>query len=110
MIKVAFEGAPAGRSQPVIGLWEATFEVFVASNVTGFLELARMNAQVAVSSAQKPLEIIKTERLIHSQSADDSKPHALVNQAVQVRSKAVGSSPSNFAKLARIPLFAMPVF
>src|SRR5215472_16461266 len=52
MIKVAFEGAPPGRGQAIISLWQAAFEVFVAGNVTGFLELSRMNAEVTVGCAQ----------------------------------------------------------
>src|SRR5215469_13026104 len=93
MVEVALERAPPGRSQPIVGLGEPSFEVFIAGNVTRFLELARVNAEVSVGRAQQSFEVIEAERLIHRQRADDPKPHPLVDQPVQIGAKLSGASP-----------------
>src|SRR5271168_1482243 len=85
MVQILLQRLPARTGEAVFGLRQTPRERFRAGNIAGVLELARMNAQVAVGSAQKLLELVERERRVDGKRADDGKPGALVNQAIQTR-------------------------
>ena len=63
-----------------------------------------MNAQVAVGGFQQRLQLVERERVIHGQCADNSEPHAFVDETVQPSRNAFLRSarpaPSRLADLA----------
>src|SRR5215475_9910326 len=85
MIEVAVEGTAPERGQPVHRLRTALGEGFRAAEVLGFLELARVRAQVAVAYVEERLELAEAELLAHRECAENAEPHALVHQAVEPR-------------------------
>src|SRR6266566_9025600 len=62
VIKVALEGAPAGRRQAVLGLRQASIKRLRAVNVLSFFELARVHAEVAVSGLEQGFQLVEGER------------------------------------------------
>src|SRR2546426_12496623 len=94
VIKVALEGAPAGRRQAVLGLRQAAIERFRAMDILGFFELARVHAKVAVGGLEQGFQLVEGERAIDGESADNAEADALVDEAVR-------GSPERFAGTGR---------
>ena len=83
MIEIALQSTTAGGGNPIFRAWNTPLERLGTGHVRGILELARMNAQVAVGRSHEALELIECERLIHRERAHDSQSHPLMNQPVQ---------------------------
>lgn len=83
MIQVFFEGAAAGGCQPELGLRHTAGKRLGAGDIARIFELAGMDAQVAVTRAEKFFELVERERRIHGKRADDCKPGAFVYQPVE---------------------------
>lgn len=101
LIKILGEGAAASRCKPVFGARHSSFEEFYARNVFRFFKFARVHAQVTVGGLKDALEIVKCERLVCGERADDAQADALVNQTIEFRqlgsvSGFVRSSPRLF--------------
>src|SRR6266850_6456215 len=79
MIEIALQCLAACGHQAVLRLRQAPVKGFGANNVIGFFQLARMNAQVAVGCLQQRFELVKCERAIDGQRADNSQADALVD-------------------------------
>ena len=84
MAEIFFERAAAGGGQPILGARHASLERLLARDVLRVLELARVDAQVAVGRLQQALQIVEREPLVHRQRADDAKPQPLVDQAIEL--------------------------
>ena len=94
LIQVTFQRVPPGGAEAIHRFGQPAFKVLLAHDVFGFLELARVDAQVAVRGGEQFLQVVEAERLIRRQGADDSQAHALVNQAVEVRRAGRGRLPA----------------
>jgi hypothetical protein len=71
MIQVSLKGAPAAAGQTVLSLRRAAFERFGTTNVTGILQLACMDAEIAVGCLYQMLKFIKSQRFIRRQGTDN---------------------------------------
>src|SRR6202521_6439962 len=83
MIEITLERPATRGSKAVLSLRHAPFERFRARDVFGLLELARVDAEVAVGSIHQLFEIAETERIVDSQCAHDAKAETLVNEPVE---------------------------
>ena len=83
LIEVVGEGAAAGGGETVLGAGNAGFEKFQAGNVFGFFEFAGVDAEVAVGGFEDAFEVVEAEAGVGGESADNSEPDALVDQAVE---------------------------
>src|SRR5436309_13517115 len=85
VVEVALERPPAEGGESVFRLGDSGLERFVARDVAGVLELARVDAEIAVARLEQGLELVEGETLAHRERADDREPHAFVNQPVELR-------------------------
>src|SRR6266550_1869523 len=83
VVKVALEGTAAASRQSILRLGHPAREGFRARDVFGFLELARVDAEIAVGRLHQLLEITEAERIVDGQRADDAEAEAFVNEPVQ---------------------------
>lgn len=83
MIEIPFEGFAARCSDVVFRKRCSAREGLLHRDVTGVFELTRVDADVAVSSVQEILQVRKAEFLVCGKSADDAKPHSLVDHLVK---------------------------
>src|ERR1700730_3176222 len=83
MLQVLEQRLSAHLSDAVAGFWTPRFEGLGAGDVTGFLELAGMGAQVAVADIEQRFQFVEGEFFVRRQSAHDAEAYALVDQAVQ---------------------------
>src|SRR5688572_6771221 len=83
MVQVTLERATSGGGQPILRLRHSPLERLCARDVFGFLELARVDAEIAVGSLHQLLEVAEAERVVHRQRADDAEPEALMNEPVE---------------------------
>jgi len=83
LIEVFGESAAAGGGEAIFGAGDAAFEKLYAGNVLGFLELAGVDAEIAVGGLQDTLEIVEAEGVVGGEGADDAETDALVNQAIE---------------------------
>src|SRR5438034_658586 len=83
VVEIAFEGSTTGRRDGVLRLRHTSLEGLRARDVLRLLQLAGMNAEIAVRGAQQLFEIVEAERVCRSQRAEDTESHALVNQAIE---------------------------
>src|SRR5688500_2403581 len=74
--------APAG-GETILCLGHTPLERLGARDIIGFLELARVDAQVAVRRLHQLFQVAEAEGIIHGERADDSKPQTLVNETVE---------------------------
>src|SRR5436190_1089020 len=98
MIEIGLECFASRTAQPVLGFRDAPFEVFLARDVLPFLELARMNAEIAVGSLEQILQLVECHRIVHGQCADDSQPYRFMNQPVEIRRSALSRSDSRYLR------------
>src|SRR5438552_744285 len=59
LIQISLERPPAGAREAKFRLGQAPVEIFHASDVLGVLELARVNAQVAIRGAQQVFQLVE---------------------------------------------------
>src|SRR4029453_13038341 len=64
VVKVAFEGAAPGGGQAELGPRDAPLEGLGAGDVLRVLELARVDAEVAVRGFEQLLELVEGERRV----------------------------------------------
>src|SRR3954468_7828700 len=83
VVEVSFEGATTSGRDGVLRLRHASLEGFRARDVLRLLQLARMDAEIAVGGIEQLFEIVEAERVGCRQGAEDTEPHALVNQPIE---------------------------
>src|SRR5688572_31034679 len=71
--------SPQG-GEPILRAWPPAIESLRARHVAGVLELAGMDAQVAVRRLQQGLDLVEREPLRRRQRAHDAEPEAVVNE------------------------------
>src|SRR5436190_4327456 len=85
VVEVALERPPAEGGESVFRLGDSGLERLDARDVSRVLELARVDAEIAVARLEQRLELVEREALAHGERAHDREPHALVNQAIEIR-------------------------
>src|SRR6266508_2963691 len=85
VIEIALERPPAEGGESVLRLGDAPGERLVAGHVARVLQLARVDAEIAVGRLEQRLQLVERDAVTHRERADDREPHTLVNQPVQVR-------------------------
>src|SRR5258705_12475555 len=85
VIEIALERPPAEGGESVFGFGDAALERLVARDVLGVLELARVDAEIAVARFEQRLQLVEREALAHRERAHDREPHALANQPIEIR-------------------------
>src|SRR4029079_19434952 len=83
VVEIAFEGATTVWCDRVLRLRHASLEGLRARDVLRLLQLARMDAEIAVRGVEQLLEIVEAERVGRGQRAENAESHAFVNQAVE---------------------------
>src|SRR3954469_5941345 len=83
MREVGLKRSAAPVAETILGTGQAALEPFLADDVTGFLEFARMDAQIAVGGGKNLLELRKRETLIHGQRTDHAQTQTFVDDAVE---------------------------
>src|SRR5436190_1753942 len=83
VIQITLERATPGGSQGVARPGYPPLEAFVARDVVRFLELARVDAEVAIRGLHQPLEVVEAQRVVHGERAHDAEAQPLVNQPVE---------------------------
>lgn len=81
--EVVFESLSTGVGDAIFGLGHTTLKAFAAHNVVNFLQLARMNAEIAVTGIEELFELGKCKHIAHRKSADNAETHALVDERIQ---------------------------
>src|SRR5205085_12586759 len=82
--EVALQRLSARRRQAVLGLRRAPVEVLVADDVLRLFELARVHAQVAVRGVQELFEVVKGERFVDGEGADDGEADSFMYQSIKL--------------------------
>src|SRR5688500_3485188 len=80
--EVALQRLPPSPGEPELGSRHPAFEGFVAAQVSRFLQLAGMHAQIAVGGAEQMLELVEGEGLVDRERTHDRQPDPLVDQPV----------------------------
>src|ERR1700720_227753 len=88
MAEVPFERAAPLRSQAILRPGDAPFEGLGASDVPRLFELTGVDGQVAVGRRERRLQLNEGEMGDGRERADDPQPHALANEAVELRQRA----------------------
>src|ERR1700726_179186 len=83
MLQVLEQRLSADLSDAVAGFWTPRFEGLRARDVTRFLELAGMGAQVAVADIEQRFQFVEGEFVVRRERAHDAEAHAFVDQAVE---------------------------
>jgi hypothetical protein len=83
LIEIFGEGAAAGGGEAVLSAGDAAFEKLYARDVLGFLELAGVDAEVAVGGFEDTLEVVEAEGIVGGKGADDAEADTLVNEAIE---------------------------
>src|SRR5215208_7226532 len=83
MVEITFECATSGRRNRVLRLGNAALERLHASDVAGFLELARVHAQVAVRRLHEAFQIVERQRLVDGERAENAESKPLVDETVE---------------------------
>src|SRR5581483_1396815 len=85
MIEIALQSPTTGCRQTILGMRQPAAEGLFTTDVAGFLELAGVDAQVAVGCAHELFQFIEAQHLIHGQRTHDPEAQTLVNDAVERR-------------------------
>src|SRR5688572_8729656 len=93
MFEMARKDALAFRGQAELGFWNAGIKAFLARDIAGILQLARMDAQVAVRRLQELFELRERHAWRDAERAHDPETHALVDEAVRLAGLAVREIP-----------------
>ena len=84
MIEILLQRAASRGGQRVLRPRHASRERLLAREVARFLELARVDADVAVGRLQDRFQLVERQRRIDGQRADDRQARLLVDDAVEV--------------------------
>jgi hypothetical protein len=106
VVQIFFERAAAGGGEAIFGFRHAAVEGFGATEIAGVLELARVNAEVAVGGAEQLLEFVESERFVDGKGADDRETRAFMNQAIEIGAEVSGGRAAGEFFLARSSLSA----
>src|SRR5207247_9788423 len=85
VVEVALERPPAEGGESVFRLGDSGLERLDARDVLRVLELARVDAEIAVARLEQRLELVERETLAHRERAHDREAHPLVDQPVELR-------------------------
>src|ERR1700737_1181490 len=95
--QVPRELAAAHRGEPVLGPRPPAVEALGTGDIVGFLELAGVNAQVAVARFEQRLQLIERERLDGGERAHHAEADAVMDEVVEARG---ASTPGGQRRLA----------
>src|SRR5262245_34979635 len=90
MRQILIERTAAGCRQPVLGPGQAAVERLVAGDIARFLELAGMDAEVAVRRVEQTLQLVERQAVVDRERADDAKAKALVNHTIERERRPLG--------------------
>src|SRR5688572_12733245 len=83
VIEIPLERAAPAGGETILCLGHPPLERLGARDIVGFLELARVDAQVAVRRLHQLFQVAEAEGIIHGERADNSEPQTLVNEPVE---------------------------
>src|SRR5258708_1695001 len=83
VIEIPLERTAPVRGDGVLRLRHPSLERLLAQDVLSFLQLARMDAEIAVGGSQQRLEVAEAHSLVHGERAQDAEAHPLVNEPVE---------------------------
>src|SRR5262245_59027752 len=83
MVEVPLERPASDGGDRVPRSWHPPLERLRATDVVGFLELARVDAQIPIGRAVQLFEVVERQTLVHGQGAHDAETQTLVNQPVE---------------------------
>src|SRR4051812_7364847 len=83
VIEVALERATTGGRDRVFRFRHATLEGLLAQHVLRFLELAGVDAEIAVRRPQQRFQIAEAHPLVDGERAENAETHTLVNEPVE---------------------------
>ena len=72
VIQIVLQRLAASRGQAILRPGKASHKILTADNVIGFLQLARVHAQVAICGVEESLEIVEGQSVIGGQSTEDT--------------------------------------
>src|SRR5438105_2599118 len=84
LVEISFQSFASLRGNSILGTRYAAFETLGAHHVVCILELARMDAQIAISCLEQTLQLRKGQRITHSKSANDPQAHSFVNDGIEL--------------------------
>lgn len=93
--QIFLERAATGGGQFVFGLRQASLEKLRAGNVACLFEFARVHTQVSIGRTHQTLQIAEGQRFIRREGTDDPEPQSLVNQTIEVWSRALFPRPGS---------------
>src|SRR6266550_2609331 len=85
VIEIALERPPSEGGESVLRLGDAARERLVAGDVARVLQLARVDAEIAVGRLEQRLQLVEREAVAYRERAHDREPDALVNQPIEIR-------------------------
>src|SRR5580704_13399073 len=94
VVEVTLQGPAAGRRQAVFGPRHPPREALGTGDIPRLLQLAGVDAQIAVGRVHQLLQLVEAEGGIHRQRAHDAKPEPLMNEAIERRRYARGPATS----------------
>jgi hypothetical protein len=83
LLQITLQGSTTGRRESKLGVWESAGKSLCATDVSGFLELAGVDAQVAVGRFDELLQFIEAQDVVDRQGADDPQSEPLMDNAVE---------------------------
>src|SRR5438045_3785555 len=83
IVQVALQRLPPLPCEPVFGARHAAIKVLGTGDVACLFQLARVDAQIAVGCLEQLFQIVKCERLINRQCAQNAEPHPFMDQAIE---------------------------
>src|SRR5688500_4621719 len=84
VIEIALERAPPGTRQPILRSRHPSLERFRAADVLGVLQLAGVDAEVAIGCLHELLQVVEAELIVHGEGAHDAKAHAFVDKTIEI--------------------------
>src|SRR5687767_11293012 len=84
MVEISLERPAPRCREPILRLRHPSLERFRARDVLGFLQLARVDAQVSVGRVHQLLQVAEAQRVVDRKSADDAEPEALVYETIEL--------------------------
>src|ERR1041384_1242986 len=92
VVQMPLQRPPPRGGQAVLRPRDAAVERLGAGDVVRVLELAGVDAEIAVGQLEQRLELVEGERVHAGERGDDAEPHALVDQAVEIGCGAGGAT------------------
>src|SRR6266404_1612440 len=69
MAEVTLQSSTTRGSEFVFGFWQPAFEIFRTRDISGFFEVARVDAEIAIGCIQQALKITEAQSFIRSECA-----------------------------------------